>query len=139
MGKTRRFIRYLSFQEIVELNCLIIIKTGGFIDCAGKIINLDSLRYLVDIVQSTIDDDELYSDIFQKAALYTYNIITRHIFYDGNKRTGMICAFYFLNLNGYYLSESITDNEIVNLALGIANGNIEINELTEWFSDNINA
>lgn len=135
MEKTGRVIRYLCEEDFIECNREIITKTGGFIDGAGKVINSNSLHYLVNIIKGKIDNTDIYQTLIQKAAVYCFNIITRHIFLDGNKRTGMICAFFFLQINGINLKESISDNEIVEVALKVANSEMDLDELTEWFEE----
>ena len=50
---------------------------------------------------------------------------------DGNKRTGMTCALWFLVLNGCSLRLGI-DDSIVELGLKIANGTInDIEEIAD--------
>ena len=46
---------------------------------------------------------EIYDDIYKKAASLMEAITRWHIFNDGNKRTGLLCAFLYLYLNHYYL------------------------------------
>ncbi|MBK8347853.1 MAG: Fic family protein [Saprospiraceae bacterium] len=38
---------------------------------------------------------ELYPTLSEKAGLYMYNIISNHIFQDGNKRTGLEAGIVF--------------------------------------------
>ncbi len=133
MEKTSRNVRYLDYQEIVDVNRRIVLQTGGF--TAGQVVNVDSIHYLVEIVQAEFGDEYLYPSLAEKAALYAYNIITRHIFPDGNKRTGMICAFWFLRLNGCSIRESMSDEEIVEFALKIANGIIDLQGVVTWFRE----
>jgi len=135
MGETSRIIRYLCYDEIVDINRQIILTTGGFVNAAGKVNNPGSLHYLVDIVQEKINNVSLYPTLSHKAAIYAYNIITRHVFLDGNKRTGMFCAFYFLKINNYNLPESISNDEIIEIALGVANGTKGLNDLTMWLKE----
>ena len=87
----------------------------------SQLLNENQLHYLVQIVGETIDDTELFPTLAQKAAVYAHHIITRHIFLDGNKRTGMHCAILFFELNGSSHPPGI-DDSIVELGLGIANG-----------------
>jgi len=133
MEEARRNVIYLSFQEVVEKNRIIILESGGFVDGAGISVNLNSLKYVIDVVKSKLEEKEICPSLAQKAALYAFHIITRHIFLDGNKRTGMSCALYFLRLNGCYISDSINDNDIVELALKIANNEIDYPNVVEWF------
>ena len=132
MGKARRLVRYLSYQEIVNINREIIFQSGGFLTHAGEVRNPNSLSYLIEIVRTKFADKELYPSLAQKAAVYAFDIITRSIFHDGNKRTGMACAFLFLRLNGCILSESIPEEEIVELALQIANREVDIAGVAGW-------
>lgn len=125
-------MRYLTIQEIIETNRTVILRTGGFTEGAGRLSNPNSLKYLVEIVQEKADGCSIYSSVSSKAAAYAFNIITRHIFLDGNKRTGIACAFMFLRLNGLQLAEFITDDEIVELTLKIAKGTVTIDELADW-------
>ena len=132
MGKARRNVRYLTCQEIIDVNREIISQTGGFIALAGEVRNPNSLSYLIEIVQTKFAGEELYPSLEQKAAVYAFNIITRSVFHDGNKRTGIACAFLFLRLNGCILSESIPEEEIVELALQIANREGNIAGVASW-------
>jgi death-on-curing protein len=110
MEKTSRNVRYLNYQEIVEVNRRFILHTGGFTTGAGQLENPDSLHYLIEIVKAKFGDEEIYPSLAEKAALYIFNIITRHIFLDGNKRTGMVCALWFLHLNGFSVRELSDEN-----------------------------
>ena len=133
MDKIIQDVKYLSADEIISRNREIILKTGGFKDAAGILANSNSLNYLVKIVK----DNRIYPSVQEKAAAYAFNIITRHIFVDGCKRTGMSCSILFLELNDCYLLDSISDDDIVNIALGIANNEMDILSVINWFRDNV--
>lgn len=45
-------------------------------------------------------------------------LITSHCFYDANKRTGVLCTYVFLNINGYELDAS--DEDLFSTAIKIA-------------------
>lgn len=130
-------IRYLRLEEIADVNRKFILQTGGFLAGAGRLINPNSLKYLIEIVQAKLGGEEVYPSLAEKAALYAFQIIRRHVFFDGNKRTGLACVFMFLRLNGCNLSESISENEIVDLALGVANREIDLPELTVWIQQRL--
>ena len=89
-----------------------------------RLLNENQLHYLVQIVGEKIGDTELFPTLAQKAAVYAHHIITRHIFLDGNKRTGMHCALLFFELNGFFHPDGI-DDLIVELGLKIADGTID--------------
>ena len=126
--------RYLTFQEIVALNRQVVLQDGGFREGAGRLLNANSLWYTVDIVRAELNGKELYPALTDKAAKYALQIITGHVFLDGNKRTGTACALWFLRLNGCELSLSITTDEIVGLAMGIATGTLDIDNTSAWLS-----
>lgn len=47
--------------------------------------------------------EEQYKDIYTKAASLMEAVTRWHIFNDGNKRTGLLCAFLYLYLNQHYM------------------------------------
>ena len=50
---------------------------------------------------------ERYDSVYKKAAALMEAITRWHIFHDGNKRTGLLCAFLYLYVNQYYLATPI--------------------------------
>ncbi|MFB5763981.1 type II toxin-antitoxin system death-on-curing family toxin [Paenibacillus medicaginis] len=75
-------------------------------------------------------DEEYYPGLFLKAAVYMEGFATHQLFSDGNKRTGYMSAKAFLMLNGYYLE--VTDDELYDTTLDVANKKITLHELAEW-------
>ena len=135
MDQTGQSIRYLSYEDIVLFNAEIFKLTLGYQTSPGIILNANSLHYLVEIVKAKINDQEIHQTLVEKAAVYMFNIITRHIFLDGNKRTGTICAFTFLELNRVYLQDSIARDNIVNFTLEIAKGNKTLKHVVTWLKN----
>ena len=70
-------------------------------------------------------------DIFDLAAAYAFGIAKGHPFADGNKRTSLIAAELFLELNGHILPAD--DAECVMTWLALADGSLSEHELGEWF------
>jgi death on curing protein len=66
------------------------------------------------------------------AATYAYHLTRNHPFVDGNKRVGAAVAEVFLRLNGAQLTA--TNDEIVDLFLGIASGNKSRDEVEVLFA-----
>ncbi len=102
----------------------------------GFYITPHSLGYLLHVVMIGETEGDPYPTLAEKAAVYAFNIITRHAFVDGNKRTGMMAMFWFLNLNGADLKD-ITSKEIVNVALSIAENKMAFDELIQWIDQRI--
>jgi death-on-curing protein len=135
MEKARQHVRYLTFQELKDINEKTVLEEGGFADGAGRLANPNSLHYVVEAAQSRVFGVDLYPSIYLKAACYLYNIITRHVFIDGNKRTGLKAAFFFLGTNGYHEYKTISTNELVKFALNIARGKIDLRQTAKWLEE----
>lgn len=45
----------------------------------------------------------------------------------------MVCAFWFLERNGYTISDKVTDEQIVQVALAVASGELSLGQLADWF------
>jgi death-on-curing protein len=67
---------------------------------------------------------------FELAAAYAFGIARNHPFIDGNKRTALVCAFAFLELNGWEISAPEADAVLTFLAL--AEGTLDEAELAGW-------
>jgi len=66
------------------------------------------------------------------AASYSFGISRNHPFLDGNKRTSLVIAELFLDLNGVELTAS--DAECVTTFLALASGELSEDELTQWIA-----
>jgi death-on-curing protein len=72
------------------------------------------------------------ADLATCAATYAFHLTSNHPFVDGNKRAGAAVAEIFLRLNGARLTA--TDDEIVELFLRIAAGNMSRGEVEQVFT-----
>jgi death on curing protein len=134
--ETSQVIKYLEFSDLIEIHHRHLSSEGIETSFAGVLHNPNSLGYLLDVVRIEQSQSDPYPTLAEKAAVYTFNIITRHVFVDGNKRTGMTAMFWFLNLNGADLKD-ITSKEIVNVALSIAENKMAFDELVQWIDQRI--
>lgn len=68
------------------------------------------------------------------AAIFFY-LIKNHAFFDGNKRTALICATSFIEKNGYFLKYPISKdrNDFAQLAEDCAANKIGLDEIKTWF------
>ncbi len=71
--------------------------------------------------------------LYDLAASYCVGVIKNHPFVDGNKRTGLLAANAFLDLNGYRFTPEETD--VVNVTLAVADGTADEGALAQWLSD----
>lgn len=116
----------LSREKVECLHRLLAKETGGSVGIRDEIL-LDSA--LASIFQ-TFDGKELYPTIEEKGARLGFNLISNHAFIDGNKRIGMLVMLTFLELNGVKID--CTDEEIVEIALGIASGKTIYKAILDW-------
>jgi len=73
-------------------------------------------------------------DLADLAAAYAAGIARNHAFVDGNKRTAIIVAAgVFLPLNGYEITA--TNEEVVRLMLGVADGSISEQDMAARFRE----
>ncbi|QLH09479.1 type II toxin-antitoxin system death-on-curing family toxin [Candidatus Nitrosotenuis sp. DW1] len=78
------------------------------------------------------DGYEPYNTVFKKAASLMEGIIRLHPFNDGNKRTGLLAAFVYLQANRHYLVIPLnTVKFTVNIAKNKAQSEKEINKLVD--------
>lgn len=68
--------------------------------------------------------------LFPLAALYADGIVNNHPFLDGNKRTGLIAAALFLEMNGKQFRAP--EAEAVLFTLGLAKGEMPAAEYARW-------
>jgi death-on-curing protein len=68
--------------------------------------------------------------VFDLAAAYAYGIIRNHPFTDGNKRTGFMAAYVFLNSNGWELRSG--EAEAVHAVLALAAGELDEPGFSNW-------
>ena len=136
MEETSQVIKYLEFSDLIEIHRRHLSSEGIATSFAGVLHNPNSLGYLLNVVRIGQSQSDPYPTLAEKAAVYAFNIITRHVFVDGNKRSGMTAMFWFLNLNGADLKD-ITSKEIVNVALSIAENKMAFDELKQWIDQRI--
>jgi len=69
------------------------------------------------------------------AAFYLHGLARNHPFVDGNKRTALVAAELFLQLNGFSLAAP--DEECVLLTLAVAAGNNSEKETADWIRQRV--
>ncbi|MEL7632906.1 type II toxin-antitoxin system death-on-curing family toxin [Sporomusa sphaeroides] len=74
--------------------------------------------------------NDLYETVEEKIAATAYSLVSNHGFVDGNKRIGIAAMLLLLQLNGYKLQYS--QQELIDLGLGLAAGNLDENDIQRW-------
>lgn len=115
-----------STEKVLLLHRLMIEATGGSDGLRDSAL-LDSA---LEAAYATFDGNELFPSKEEKAARLGVGLISNHAFVDGNKRIGMYVLLSFLELNGIYIEA--TDEEVVEVGLAVARGDMKYQELLEW-------
>ncbi len=124
-------MKWLNIDDLELIHMQIIDASGGSDGTRDR----GRLESALASMQQEVFGKELYPTIFEKAAALTRGIIADHPFVDGNKRTGIMSALTFLNLNGYDTS-SLQDQDLEDFAVQIAVDHLEIPEIAAWLEKN---
>jgi len=123
-------MKYLSPEQIMFIHARLIEETGG----SHGVRDLGGLQSALARPQSSFDNQDLYPDVFHKAAALMDSLIRNHPFLDGNKRTGVATAGIFLRINGYQLTAS--NASMVAIVMQIAQSQTDIAEIATWLQAN---
>lgn len=122
-------MKFLSAEQILFIHARLIEETGGI----HGVRDLSMLQSAVGRPQASFDQQELYPDLFSKAAALMEALIRNHPFVDGNKRTGVTAAGLFLWANGYRLTAK--NDDLVAVTLNVAQAQSILADLTIWLRD----
>jgi death-on-curing protein len=73
-----------TYEQIVEANNRIIGRYGG---SGHQVLNGGPLHYAIECIEHSVFGVELHPTIVEKACKLAHQIVTSHVFIDGNKRT----------------------------------------------------
>ena len=117
---------YLTAEQVLFIHYRLVSETGG----EHGVRDIGLLESAIARPSATFDNQELYTNIFQKAAALMESVINNHPFTDGNKRTGIACAVLFLKQNGIPFSARNSDLE--RFTLRVASSKIRLSEIAKW-------
>ena len=116
---------------MVSLHEKLLVATGG----SAGLRDIGLLESAVLGCYQTFDDIELYPTIIEKAALLGYALSNNHPFVDGNKRVAVTSMLMMLHLNMIELA--YTQDELIALGLGVADGSIDYPEIISWINKHL--
>lgn len=123
-------MKRLTVDSVCVLHHILISETGGL----DGIRDVGLLESAVNSPFQTFDGKSIYPSLESKAARLCYSLIQNHPFVDGNKRIGILSMLTFLELNKIFLNTS--DNDLIELGLGVASGAIQWEHLLQWILNN---
>lgn len=126
-------MRYLTEDEIIEINHFVIRKYSpaepvGLVQ--PKVLNM-----IVENPKQDVYGKEVYPSIIDKSANIYKNLVQKHIFVNGNKRTAFLALKTVLKFNGYRLK--VETNEAVEFTVKIAKYSLQDSEISKWISDHV--
>lgn len=121
-------MRYLTEKEIITLNVYVIEKYSPKEPIGVK--EPTALNMLVNAPQQYVFGSEQYPTIELKAANLVRNLVKKHVFYNGNKRTALMTMIVFLKVNGYQFN--VTNDEAVEYMVRIATEDLQEADIEQW-------
>ena len=121
----------ITRENVLAVYNLLTKATGGTVGVRDEGLLVSALE----APYQTFDGVELFPTLLEKAVRLGYGLVSNHPFVDGNKRIGILVMLTFLELNGIALE--FKDNEIVDMALGVASGLYKYEDLLRIVNDKL--
>jgi len=119
-----------DIQTVIALHDEVVKKYGGSLGVREP----GSLDAALNRPFQTFGGEDLYNDVFHKAAALIESIILNHPFVDGNKRTGfLLCASFLLDNN---IRLTATENARYDFVVNISTGSLSFEEIVSWLQQN---
>jgi death on curing protein len=122
-------IFYLSINQVLFIHDRVVKRFGG----SFGIRDLGLIESSLARPQDSFDSQNLYNNIFDKAAALLQSLLKNHPFVDRNKRTAISSASIFLEINGWKLKNN--HQEEVEFAVAVASEHIIIEDISKWLKD----
>ena len=114
---------FLTIEDVLEIHALQIARYGG----ADGVRDQDLLESAIAQPQATFGGEFVHDGLFAMAAAYLFHIVCNHPFLDGNKRTGLLSALVFLDLN--YITIERESEALYDLTMAVAEGRADKEEI----------
>ncbi len=121
----------LSYDTIEYLHDLSCMAYGGVLGVRDE----GLLSSMCEAPFQEFFGETLYPSVFDKAAKYLYDFCHYQVFYDGNKRAGVLSCIQFLKENGWNLT--MDPGKLYNLCMDIATDRAGISEISQQIKDNV--
>lgn len=119
-------MKFLTLEHIIQLHILVLQQTGG----GDGLRDLGRLESVIASQTQEVFGGELYKGAHEKAAALARGIVADHPFVDGNKRTALLSAIVFLDINSYTFKAQA--GELEDFAVQIAVEHLDIPTIVAW-------
>ena len=115
-----------KLSDVLFLHEKLIERTGG----AAGVRSFPLIESALGRFNASFGGKEAHSTLEEKAAAVACGLIQNHGFVDGNKRVGVAVLLLILRMNG--LPSKYSKAELVRLGLSVAQGEMDVEEVTAW-------
>ncbi len=119
-------MKTVNIEDIIIFHNKLIERTGG----SNGIRDIGLIESALNRANATFDGKDLYESILDKVAVITASLIKNHGFVDGNKRMGIAVMLLLLKLN--CINILYTQEELIELGLGVASNRVDDKAIKEW-------
>lgn len=119
-------MKYIYPKQVIYLHNEIVAASGGSVGLRDPGL-LESAVYRP---QATFGGQDLYLDLYVKAAALGHSLISNHPFIDANKRTGYEAMRLMLRKNGVDIHASVNDK--FDFVLAISQKKINEQGMADW-------
>lgn len=121
----------LGLNEIARLNAEAVRRFGGLSNGQNGFHNRESLEYALESTLFPVFGHFPYPGIIDRIAAIAQAIITRHVFLDGNKRTGLAVIQALARMNGFSFRPGKEDEDYM---VKIAAEKLSVPEISAWLA-----
>lgn len=115
-------ILFLTLAEVIDIHSNQMRLYGGL----PGIRDINLLSSAIAMPHASFHGEYLHNDICEMAAAYAFHISKNHPFVDGNKRTALVSALVFPELNGISISDS--QGKLYDAMLDLSTGKLNKSE-----------
>lgn len=120
---------FLTLADVLSLHRQQLDAYGG----SDGIRDQGLLESALAMPQATFFGEYLHPGLFQTAAAYAFHIAENQPFLDGNKRTGLMAALVFLDLNGFVVLDP--EGRLYDAMIAIANKQMDKEQLARLLEE----
>ena len=114
---------FLNIEDVLEIHTMQLARYGG----GDGLRDQSLLESALAQPQATFGGEFVHDGLFAMAAAYLFHITSNHPFIDGNKRTGLLSALVFLDLNGIAIERE--SEKLYDLTMAVAEGRADKDEI----------
>ncbi len=110
---------FLTFADVIRIHVDQIERYGGQVG----IRDLGLLQSALAMPRASFGQEWLHRDLYEMAAAYAFHLSQNHPFVDGNKRTGLVCALAFLEINDVSIAD--VEGRLYDAMMDVASGALD--------------